>query len=356
MIRTLKAPRNPDLLGRVIAALRLHTEQRRPRNAGDRALATALKKAKVAPKAARRLVGNLEERPRRVRDRLLGEVAKPGYAPAPRPEPRPMPTLRTEIPVSAMVGGTAVHGALNEIFSTDPGVDRLPLYTVRYQGVFCQEETSWDRGSSSDEIYIITSVVHIDAAGENITRTERHPQGQGAASYYGDLDDLDERYGPVAAAWQGYSEHPVSVTSVLFEHDEGDPDAYRDEVDAIVKVTIAVLSKLYPPAAVLALAHDTITDAVNWLLGTGDDVISTETVVLPLSTLELYSSLQWSFYIGERRIPVIVNGQTRGFQVAPYSTSLPYHFFTLHQGSGARYVVVFDVERDPPNERPVVLL
>lgn len=354
MIRTLKAPSNPEILGRVIAALRVHIGQRRPKNASERALATTFNEQRIANKTAKRLVANFDGLPKGVRERLLPGVSKPGFVPSARAEAPPLQPLRVGMPAAAMVRGSQVRGALDAILSTDPGATRNPLYTVRYQGIFCQGETSWDRGSTSDEVYVITSMVSIDANGINQARTERHPQGQPA--YYGDMDTLSERYGPVAATWQGYSEHPVSLTAVVFEHDEGDPDAYRDEVEAIVKAAIAVLSKLYPPAAVLALLHDTITDAVNWLLGTGDDIIGTETVVLPQATLELYAALQWSFYIGTRSEPIISGMRLVGFQTVPHSTNLPYHFFTTHRGSGATYVVAFDVERKPSIERPVVLL
>lgn len=354
MIRTLKAPSNPEILGRVIAALRVYTDQRRAKNATERALSTTFKEQRIATKTAKRLVENFDGLPKGARERLLPGVSKPGFAPAARAAKPQVPPLRVNVPVAALVHGSDVRGVLDAILSTDPGATRNPLYTVRYQGIFCQSETSWDRGSTSDEVYVITSMVYIDGAGINQARTERHPKGQ--PNYYGDMDTLSERYGPVAATWQGYSEHPVSLTAVVFEHDEGDPDAYRDEVDTIVKAAIAVLSKLYPPAAVLALLHGTITDAVNWLLGTGDDIIGTETVVLPQASLELYAALQWSFYIGSRREPVISGLRVVGFQEVPHSTNLPYHFFTTHRGSGATYVVAFDVERKPSIQRPVILL
>ena len=92
------------------------------------------------------------------------------------------------------------------------------------------------------------------------------------------------------------------------------------------------------------------------MLGTGDDIIDTQTVVLPQASLELYAALQWSFYIGTRREPIISGARLVGYQVVPHSTNLPYHFHTTHRGSGATYVVTFDVERKPAIDRPVILL
>jgi hypothetical protein len=66
---------------------------------------------------------------------------------------------------------------------------------------------------------VITSAVHIDAGGNNVVRTERHPAAQNQ-TWYSDVDSYEERIGPVAATWQGNSD-PVSLTVTMFEHDQG---------------------------------------------------------------------------------------------------------------------------------------
>ena len=73
-------------------------------------------------------------------------------------------------------------------------------------------------------------------------------------SWYSDIDSGEERIGPVAAAWQGNSD-PVSLTVVVFEHDQGDPDVYKEQIDDIVKAAIAVASHYYP-GVVLEFVHE----------------------------------------------------------------------------------------------------
>lgn len=351
MRRLLQAPRNPEMLGRLIAALRVFGGQRQPKNELERSINEALRAQKLAPAAVNRMVGTFDSISKSARVTLLGKIAAPDFVAAARVEEPTVAPLVTPFPATAFISSSGLLGALSEVLSRNPDVTPLPLYTVRYQGLYCQKEMSWDQGSWDDEVYLITSAVHIDADGNNIVRTERHPATQDE-SFYDDVDSGEERIGPVAAVWQGNSD-PVSVTVVVFEHDQGDPDAYKEEIDTLVKAAIAILSKIYPPAAVLALISDTITDGINWLIDTDDDIISTETVVLPRVLLELYSTQGFhSFHFGQRldisHFPQIT--------IVPVTTHLLYHFITTHRGGGANYVVGFDVARDPPLQLPQPIL
>jgi hypothetical protein len=174
----------------------------------------------------------------------------------------------------------------------------------------------------------------------------------GNRPWYDDVDDGEERIGPVAACWDGNSD-PVSLTVVVFEQDDGDPDKYKDEVDALVKAAIAALVYVYPVLAPLELLSGTIADAVNWLLDTEDDVISTQTVVLPRAMLELYSTQGYqAFYQGYR----LDASHFPNLAVVPVTTHLPYHFLTEHKGDGADYICGFDVIRDPPLVRDPIIL
>jgi hypothetical protein len=124
----------------------------------------------------------------------------------------------------------------------------------------------------------------------------------------------------------------MSLTTTVFDHDEGDPDAYRGEVDAAVKVAIAIATYLYPPAgALLALieASGLITDFFNWLLGTGDDEVGTSTVVLEMADLENYSRSRTTNYARPGR----------------KATGLNYHFLgTVNDND---YAVAYQVQRNP---------
>jgi hypothetical protein len=219
----------------------------------------------------------------------------------------------------------------------DPQVLAPEDYDITYEGMHCIDETHAD-WLGSDEIYIVTSAVHIHRNGNNIVRTERHPVQAGGDGWYGDVDSHDTRIGPRAAVWAGHVDDVLvgmSLTTVVFEHDEGDPDAYRDEVDAGVKLAIAIATYLYPPAgAILALieASGYITDFFNWLLGTGDDEVGTVTLVFEFGDLEVYSRSRTINYTEDL-------GTTN-------PTGLMYHF--LGSVNDNDYVAGFQVQRNPP--------
>lgn len=91
----------------------------------------------------------------------------------------------------------------------------------------CIDETHYD-WMGSDEVYVITSAVHITRGGaNNIVRTERMPLQAGQSGPYGGVDSHDTRIGPRAAVWNGVVadvQLGMSLTTVFFEHDYGNPD------------------------------------------------------------------------------------------------------------------------------------
>lgn len=343
MRRTLRAPRNPDLFGRVVAALRVLSGQRAPMNALEQGLQADLAGRGINPVVTQRLIATFDAMPRAARRRLLGDIGSPTFVGTPEVVTPDVPPVTSTVPV-----GPPVIGPRAEEASRHPDAPTHVKYTVRYQGFFCEEDSTWDGGSGSDEIYFVISSV---LASTNAVNTVRHPLGH--ETYYGDVDTDEARIGPVAVVWEGNTD-VVSLVVTAFEHDHGDPDAYRDEVDVLVRATIAVLTKLYTPAALLALFSESITDLVNWLLGTGDDLVSVETVVLPRAVLETYAGYGRGPYIAKVRRPSIRNGQiVWGYQ--SLVTDLLYHFTTVHKGGGGHYVACFDVERDPPLPGPIIL-
>jgi hypothetical protein len=208
-------------------------------------------------------------------------------------------------------------------------------YEIRYEGLHCIDEsgsTNW----GSDEIYVITSSAHITADGQNVVRTETHPVGQ---SNYGDVDTGETRRGPVAACWHG-TDLPVSLSVVAFEHDHGDPDHYRDEIDAVVKAALVVGALLFGAGAtakaILTAVGPLITDAINWLFDTDDDQIdNAKTEVFDQARLEA---------LGKQ-------------PAGPYPhTELYGHFFSEHNGDGARYAFAFKLYRDPAFVEEIFLL
>ena len=162
----------------------------------------------------------------------------------------------------------------------------------------------------------------------------------------GDVDTDAARIGPVAVLWKGNTD-VVSLVVTAFEHDKGDPDAYRDAVDVLVKATIAVLTKPHTPAARSALFSESIPDLVNWLLEMGDDLISLEMVVLPRAVLALYLGHGCAPCIAKVKRPFLHNGQiVWGYQ--SLVTNLLHHFPTVQKGGGGHCAACFDVERNPP--------
>lgn len=373
MIRTFSAPRHPELFGRFLAALRVHGGVRPPANDWERGVNNAFQAENLDRRVAERLTRALDSTPKNARRRLLGEMAAPEFIGTEAPRNSVFGSTSFEVTRSSAggaggaggtgggtaggsVGASDTHGSLDFSLSTNTDITPLPNYTLRYQGVFCQAETTLDQGSTADEIYVITSSVHIADDGSNIVRPERHPAAQDKR-WYEDVDTLEQRLGPVAAVWQG-NRDPVSLIVVVMEHDQGDPDIYKEEVEYLVKALIALASKLYPPAAILAAFSGTISDAINWCLGTGDDILSTELVVLPRATLEGHAKVSRSFYIGNTKkfTQHMTNPPTTTVTNVPFSTDLMYHFFTKHVGGGATYIVGFDVDRDPPLNVPVIIL
>ena len=359
MNRSFRAPKHPELFGRLVAALRVYGGVREPGNDWERSINNALQTQNLDRSVAKRLTQALDSTPKNIRRRFLGEMAAPEFIGSEAPSDSVFGSASNRAnrgSAGGTIGGTAsgtvsaagTHGDLDSSLSTDPGVTPLPNYTLRYQGVFCQAESTFDQTSSADEIYVLTSSVHIADDGSNTVRTERHPAAQDKR-WYEDVDNLEQQLGPIAAIWQG-NRDPVSVTVVVMEHDQGDPDIYKEEVEYLVKALIALATKLYPPAAILSAFSGTITDAINWFLSTGDDIVSTQTVVLPRAMLEAYAGISRSFYIGYRKkfTQHMTNPPSTTVTNVPFSTNLMHHFLTTHVGGGATYIVGFDVDRNPP--------
>jgi hypothetical protein len=234
---------------------------------------------------------------------------------------------------------TTTHGSP----TTSPGVDTgggtpVRSYRLEYVGFHCEHERG-DPGWS-DEVYVITSVVTIEANGDNTIRTEKHPVDQ---VEYGDVDLMETRLGPRASCYQGRNS-VVSLTVVAFERDFGDPDRYRDEVDVLVTAAILALAyySVIGAGAVLILDRlsGLITDGLNWLLGTGDDQVDTAQIqVFDLPAIEALGRL------GKRRYISHVNILGTDH---PVTTDLASHVVSVHRGGGAVYVFGFDWVRDPP--------
>lgn len=343
------APNDPEVLAAMVAALQAVAENAQA-DEFERAVGGGLRTSGVDQAVAGRLVGRFNRLNPSVRRAALGDFADRGFQRASR-----------SVPGGREGGGRGEgwRGGGGTVFSGWPvrvrderapiteevATDHEPVaepatYAIYYEGLVAEAETNWDGFSNSDEVYSITSAVTVAEDGTNTVRTERHPTDRAS---YEDVDRGETRLGPVAQCWQG-TLLPVSLSVIAYEHDYGDPDKYRDEVDAIVKAAIAALIYLYPPAgaaaAVLQALTGSITDGINWLLDTGDDQIDiTRTQIFDQAQLEL---------LGKRPLGQHIYVQTILGTLRTFSTPLYAHFYSTHSGSGAKYVFGFKLERNPP--------
>lgn len=361
---SLSAPKNPEFLVGTVAAMRLLSGERQPQTPLEQEVLRRLQALKLKPEVAKRLVAAFDVKPEGDRQRLLGQFADKShalkgmsaFAPA-HVELRDhrngassggasggMSTART-----AAAAGTA--GPLSEEATIDGTLPAIH-YTIRYQGLWCQEETD---GPGSDEIYVITSGLSINNSINHEVETLRHPLGT-QSSHYKDVDSLEKRIGPVAVVYTG-SPDTLSLAVVVMEHDYGDPDHYRDDVKTFVDGAIAFATYVWGPAAVLGFFEDSIVDAINWILGTGDDVIDSQVVSWERPALEALAVQTPGEYQGTKResIPSPTGGLPTFGPVVNAPTGLFVHFVTKHRGDGAEYVVGFDIVRDPPRPDPIIV-
>jgi len=359
MPHALKAPKNPEFLADTVTALRLLSAERQPQNPLEREILAHLQALQLKPEVAKRIVAAFDARPQADRQHLLGRFAEKNHALEGARRSAPPEVVVRDHRSGASSGGTTGTASTSRV---GPAMDvRAPLdgertvdgvapgirYTVRYKGLWCQEETN---GPGSDEIYVITSGVAINSSTNRTLETLSHPLGT-QSSQYGDVDSLEERLGPVAVVYTG-SPDTLSLAVVVMEHDYGDPNHYRDEVKVFVDGAIALATYLWGPAAALAYFKDNIVDAINWILGTGDDVISSEVVTWERPELEALAVSQPVFYQGTK-----LQVTTNPFVPTPVNiqTGLLIHFFTEHHGDGSKYMVGFDIERDPHRPDPIIL-
>ena len=344
-------PRDQEALAALLVALRRFADGGRPANDFERGVLDSMQQNGAKPGVARNLVANFDKLVPAVRARALGPFASMN-----------VPQRRQKL--ASGVGGGHNRGVIRvphaidlrgsaatiddgrAVLGDNPPSDTTFTYEIRYVGLHCDEEVG-DAGdflfSTSDEVYAITSAVHINPDGTNEVRTEKHPFDR---AEYDDVDVGETRLGPVIACWRGTNDQvPMSLTVVAFERDFGDPDKYRDEIDTAVKAALPILFWLLgvdsPPQEVLDGLSEIITDIVNWLIDTDDDQVDIAgTTILTLEVLERLGRR------GRRRhIHTVHTPFGDDFQLP---TELVSHFESRHSGLGGLYTFGFDIERTPP--------
>jgi hypothetical protein len=153
---------------------------------------------------------------------------------------------------------------------------------VRYRGLVCFGETNWDQGSDSDEPYVIMTTLSATGA-TNTVRSQVYRDVDGGESR---PDEVEIYRGPA---------HGLNLGVVFMENDEGDPNKYRDEIEAGVRTTAGAIAAAVTAvggplvggavATILQKFAPDIAKAINDLLDFGDDKIDTETIVLDAGRL-----------------------------------------------------------------------
>jgi hypothetical protein len=343
MARVLSQPDDPEAIGLAVLALRNYVSPVAKPTTFEKQSAAAFKTLGIKKTTAKRFLANFDKIRASDRERYLGKIGVAKAMPRAAVKKRDLNSVTTNNVVVPQV--TLQHRFRGFPFGA-PQLPGGPLvlapidYTINYTGMHCIDETHYD-WAGSDEIYIITSAAHIAKNGDNVVRTERHPINNGKSGIYGDVDSHDTRVGPRAACWNGQVANVqlgMSLTTVVFEHDYGDPDHFKEDIDDAVKLALGIVALLYPPSrALIALivASGYVTDFVNWLIDTGDDEIGTVTHVLDFSDLEDYARsnlINYSEYPG-----------ATGSSGKP--TGLMYHFRASVNDND--YVAAYQVTRNP---------
>ncbi|NYE20146.1 hypothetical protein [Microbacterium immunditiarum] len=221
------------------------------------------------------------------------------------------------------------------------GAEEVPLieYLVTYEGIHCIDETGPD-WLASDEPYVVTSAIYIDAAGRNKEETVRHPFAGNGQGYYGNVDSGSTRVGPRAAVWLGTTHSVrvgVSFMTTFVEHTFGDEEEVKATIAKCVRIAQYVVATKYPTIGVVAELEEVreiVVDLVFALLelvGLADTIINEPTVVV--------------FTFGEldemsRTEPTPFLTQSGAY------TNLRYHF--IMSDDEKDYVAAYQIHRTPP--------
>lgn len=312
-----------------------------------------LNKSGVTTAEAQAFLNRWDELPERTRVRFFGDLATAKDFNGVEPKPGPIRGGRRP-----RVGGIRRRLPVPDVLDTGgvlapPDRPERPKadYLITYEGMHCIDETGADWWWS-DEIYVVTSAVHIDSNGDNVVRTERHPFNQPGDDWYGDVDSHETFIGPRAAVWDGSTpgiRAGVSLTTVFMEHEFEDPEAVKKKINVAVTVAAAAAAAYFAGnEAVAAVAKleklaDLLTDGIAWLLGIEDDQVNEPTTsVFEFGELDEYSRLE-----GQRYNENPGNLSTR--------TNLRYHFTMTDTEND--YVAAYQVRRTPelsPPSPPIV--
>ena len=202
----------------------------------------------------------------------------------------------------------------------DTGAIDLRDVVIHYTGLHAFGETDYDQGSSSDEPYVIISVSTPNWTDTKTTRV------------YSDVDGGEARP-DVLEVYRG-KPYGINVASVVMEHDEGDPDRYKKEVQDVVMgvhkagtLALGLIPVVGPAIAAVAgpalgALMPSIGGAINDLFDWGDDRIGGAKTTLSARQMVLLAA----------------RTQQSSFKGIGFKVESP-----LVSGSGASYKAYFNV-------------
>ena len=170
----------------------------------------------------------------------------------------------------------------------DTGAIELNDVSVNFTGIVCFGETDYDQGSDSDEPYIVMGV--LDPTGTSSLRSQ----------VYQDVDAGESRADHVEL----YRGKPrgLTISTLIVEHDEEDPDKYKTAMQASVGAAfagvttlIAIIPVVGPFIAavagpLLAAVTPKVGEELNSLLDLGDDPIDLKTVAMSAKDMVLLAA------------------------------------------------------------------
>lgn len=216
-------------------------------------------------------------------------------------------------------------------------------FSIDYTGLYCQERTG-DRPLTgpSDEPYVITVAFNIEDS-QDPPQGLIHPVGDPDQNY-GGVDSHTWRTGPIATIWSGPEpEAEISIVTVVMEHDEGDHDAYKEQVEAVVELAALIAAYFNVPlgAAIKAFGDDLIL----WVLDSDDDEIGTAYTAVTPEWLKRWAAVSpIQFFQKYLAVKAVAPWQWT-LAEAVDNTDIDHHFLSRHTDDG-HYVVLYRVRAD----------
>ncbi|WP_242157350.1 hypothetical protein [Aestuariivivens sediminis] len=277
-------------------------------------------------KITKSLLNNFDKIPSRFKRNVLRDIGRLNLTKGSENDMR----ARLTIPMAMYVSDDDVD------LNPPPEFPLDTKFRIEYTGLYCKDsQGDWGWFGGSDEPYAVINAVHInidaDVGEMNVVTTTSHPVSD-TSEHYNNVDDGTVKKGPVAAIWEGEL-NGVSLLSTLMEHDSDNIQEIKKGIELIVKGVAWILSVWGYP--IPPTVQDWISDLLNWLMPTGDDLLGEATYFI---------TPEWMRRFAAYPEDPIYSG-----------TDLPYHFTTVHNKDG-NYVLTYRVKADKAPVGPGVIL